>query len=215
MYVLEHRVASFRSGRGGWPFRRDARLKPERCALAGWVHEPQPDSRDHTVCFLCGKALANWTAKKDDPFQQHILNAPHCVWAALMCVRRGQLPDVDTLVDVVETYRSGKPVRMSWYSVSKVDEALFMDWIRAMQEEDVDALIEEALTGQSERMEAWRYQSFSSAWPYDREEGSKLTRRHMAKAGFIYFPGPSSEDGVVCVYCGVGLDGWESNDDPV
>lgn len=36
----------------------------------------------------------------------------------------------------------------------------------------------------------------------------------MAKGGWIYTPGPESVDLAVCIYCNLGLDGWEAGDDP-
>jgi hypothetical protein len=37
----------------------------------------------------------------------------------------------------------------------------------------------------------------------------------MAKAGFSYFPTMEGEDMVECVHCGLALDGWEEDDDPL
>lgn len=37
----------------------------------------------------------------------------------------------------------------------------------------------------------------------------------MAKAGFHYSPSEESTDAVECIYCGLGLDGWEPKDDPL
>lgn len=37
----------------------------------------------------------------------------------------------------------------------------------------------------------------------------------MSRAGFYYNPTPDSNDMVSCIYCGLGLDGWEPKDDPM
>ena len=37
----------------------------------------------------------------------------------------------------------------------------------------------------------------------------------MAKAGFYYAPTYESKDNVNCMYCEVGLEGWEPKDDPM
>jgi hypothetical protein len=37
----------------------------------------------------------------------------------------------------------------------------------------------------------------------------------MAKAGFYFAPTYASEDNVTCMYCEVGLEGWEPKDDPM
>ncbi len=39
--------------------------------------------------------------------------------------------------------------------------------------------------------------------------------RQMAKAGWIFNPGPGEESDIAtCFYCGKSLDGWEEGDDP-
>jgi hypothetical protein len=36
----------------------------------------------------------------------------------------------------------------------------------------------------------------------------------MAKAGFIFTPTAEAPDLATCLYCELGLDGWEAPDDP-
>ncbi|KAI8893745.1 hypothetical protein BC833DRAFT_607353 [Globomyces pollinis-pini] len=56
----------------------------------------------------------------------------------------------------------------------------------------------------------------SVKWPY----GPKLRQKRptalqMAEAGFCFMPMTSSDDHVICPFCEVSLDGWESHDDVV
>ena len=57
--------------------------------------------------------------------------------------------------------------------------------------------------------------TFRGVWPHESKRGWIGKVKKMAKAGFHYTPTPESDDMVTCVYCGLGLDGWEPKDDPV
>lgn len=37
----------------------------------------------------------------------------------------------------------------------------------------------------------------------------------LADAGFFHFPKTDSDDTCICFQCGLALDGWESEDDPL
>lgn len=37
----------------------------------------------------------------------------------------------------------------------------------------------------------------------------------MAKAGFVFTPTAEAPDLATCLYCELGLDGWEPSDDPL
>ncbi|RKP10962.1 hypothetical protein THASP1DRAFT_27271 [Thamnocephalis sphaerospora] len=224
--TLKSRIKSYRAGRNGWPHRKDAKLKPEQCALAGFVHQPTPGSRDATVCFLCEKSLNSWTPKQDDPFYEHVKHAPQCAWAALMCVRRGQTPDANQLADVaaeVAKMADSETALSAWNDAGVVDATLLKAWATALLQAEeteattdaVNALVLDAYTGQSTRMEQLRLATFGQWWPHDGKRGWLVTSKKMAKAGFIYFPGDAAEDTVVCVHCGISLDGWEPKDNPV
>ncbi|KAF8975762.1 hypothetical protein BGZ46_008873, partial [Entomortierella lignicola] len=65
-----------------------------------------------------------------------------------------------------------------------------------------------------ERMTKARLDTFGNWWPHE-SEGWYGTTRRMANAGFYYAPTDDSKDNVQCPYCWLGLDGWESNDDPI
>ena len=57
--------------------------------------------------------------------------------------------------------------------------------------------------------------TYRGVWPHESKRGWIGKVKKMAKAGFHYTPTPESDDMVTCVYCGLGLDGWEPKDDPV
>ncbi|KAJ1302209.1 hypothetical protein OPQ81_001033 [Rhizoctonia solani] len=66
----------------------------------------------------------------------------------------------------------------------------------------------------SATLEAARLATFGKFWPHDNVRSHSAKSKHMAKAGFIYTPTQESEDLASCFYCNLGLDGWESTDDP-
>lgn len=37
----------------------------------------------------------------------------------------------------------------------------------------------------------------------------------MAKAGFVYTPSHPGDDSVACCYCGIALNGWDEDDNPM
>ncbi|KAH7332728.1 hypothetical protein B0J17DRAFT_579811 [Rhizoctonia solani] len=66
----------------------------------------------------------------------------------------------------------------------------------------------------SATLEAARLATFGKFWPHDSVRSHSAKAKHMAKAGFIYTPTQESDDLASCFYCNLGLDGWESTDDP-
>ncbi|CCG81736.1 putative Chromosome segregation protein BIR1 [Taphrina deformans PYCC 5710] len=52
-------------------------------------------------------------------------------------------------------------------------------------------------------------------WPHEKERGWVGKSKKMAKAGFHFAPSLESADAVECIYCNLGLDGWEPKDDPL
>ncbi|KAG4306369.1 hypothetical protein PORY_000357 [Pneumocystis oryctolagi] len=60
-----------------------------------------------------------------------------------------------------------------------------------------------------------REATFGSWWPHEQKRGWLSKIKKMSQAGFYYNPTPDSDDMVSCIYCGLGLDGWEPKDDPM
>ncbi|KAI0031963.1 inhibitor of apoptosis repeat-containing protein [Vararia minispora EC-137] len=52
-------------------------------------------------------------------------------------------------------------------------------------------------------------------WPHDSAKGHGASSTKMAKAGFVYTPTSPGDDTATCLYCGVSLNGWEEDDNPV
>ncbi|KAJ4474882.1 hypothetical protein J3R30DRAFT_3294865 [Lentinula aciculospora] len=55
---------------------------------------------------------------------------------------------------------------------------------------------------------------FGDGWIHDEERNHGASSKKMAKAGFVYSPHDAHDDTVACIYCGISLSGWDSNDDP-
>lgn len=68
---------------------------------------------------------------------------------------------------------------------------------------------------QSAVMNKAREDTFSDWWPHEKKRGWVGKIKKMAAAGFYYTPTDESDDMVTCAYCGLGLDGWESKDNPL
>ncbi|KAG5519821.1 hypothetical protein PMAC_000094 [Pneumocystis sp. 'macacae'] len=60
-----------------------------------------------------------------------------------------------------------------------------------------------------------REATFGSWWPHEQKRGWFSKIKKMSQAGFYYNPTPDSNDMVSCIYCDLGLDGWEPKDDPM
>lgn len=60
-----------------------------------------------------------------------------------------------------------------------------------------------------------RQETFGKKWPHDKVTGSNATSKNMVNAGFYYSPMDTGDDLAICVYCGVSLEGWEYDDDPL
>lgn len=59
-----------------------------------------------------------------------------------------------------------------------------------------------------------RLETFSD-WPHEKKQGWHPTGLIMAKAGFYYNPIQPGDDEASCCYCGINLDAWEQDDNPV
>ncbi|KAI9226967.1 MAG: hypothetical protein DHS80DRAFT_17961 [Piptocephalis tieghemiana] len=53
--------------------------------------------------------------------------------------------------------------------------------------------------------------TFTSGWPYFEQSGRNADS--MAAAGFIWAPGDDTPDAVLCLYCRLGLDSFDPDDD--
>ncbi|KAF4554463.1 Bir1-like protein [Elsinoe fawcettii] len=73
--------------------------------------------------------------------------------------------------------------------------------------EDRDPMSEKLLTA--------RLETFGSSWPYEKKRGWKPKAKKLAEAGWSMDPSLRAEDGTICFYCQVSLDGWEPKDDPI
>ncbi|EMR11033.1 hypothetical protein PNEG_00631 [Pneumocystis murina B123] len=60
-----------------------------------------------------------------------------------------------------------------------------------------------------------REATFGHWWPHEQKRGWFSKVKKMSNAGFYYSPTLDSNDMVSCIYCGLGLDGWEPKDDPM
>ena len=58
-------------------------------------------------------------------------------------------------------------------------------------------------------MQSSREKTFEGRWIKERPSGATLSQ-----AGFFYYPRTKEDDTAFCYQCGVGLDGWEEEDDP-
>ncbi|OLL24679.1 Protein bir1 [Neolecta irregularis DAH-3] len=59
-----------------------------------------------------------------------------------------------------------------------------------------------------------REKTFGNMWPHEKKKAWVGKLKKMAQAGLYFTPTPTSDDFVCCVYCELGLDGWERQDDP-
>ncbi|RKP22427.1 hypothetical protein SYNPS1DRAFT_31983 [Syncephalis pseudoplumigaleata] len=158
--ALDARIKSFRTGKHGWPYRKNGQLSPKQC-------------------FVCETIVETWDASTDDPFRSHIADAPICAWVVLVCLRHGVQPDT-ARIKTAHQQRSAK--RM--LTASEIDEEAVAQWIEAYRrvdvpesggEEDDDALWQAVKTGQSTRMEQWRRATYGDQWPHDGKRGWQVS----------------------------------------
>ncbi|KTW31752.1 uncharacterized protein T551_01013 [Pneumocystis jirovecii RU7] len=74
---------------------------------------------------------------------------------------------------------------------------------------------EDAISFTDKELQDAREATFGSWWPHEQKRGWFSKIKKMSRAGFYYNPTPDSNDMVSCIYCGLGLDGWEPKDDPM
>ncbi|KAI8846910.1 hypothetical protein BC829DRAFT_253343 [Chytridium lagenaria] len=59
-----------------------------------------------------------------------------------------------------------------------------------------------------------RLKTFGALWPHRETAGWKCTAEKISEAGMYHKPTKDEPDYAECVYCDLGLAGWESEDDP-
>ncbi|KAI9189335.1 hypothetical protein H9P43_000766 [Blastocladiella emersonii ATCC 22665] len=67
----------------------------------------------------------------------------------------------------------------------------------------------------SKDMEQAREGTFTGRWPHQGKRKFFATKNRMAKAGFFFDPLALGDDGATCIYCGVSLNGWSPDDNPL
>ncbi|ESK84812.1 chromosome segregation protein [Moniliophthora roreri MCA 2997] len=69
----------------------------------------------------------------------------------------------------------------------------------------------------SKAMEKARLQTFTleNRWPHDQVSNHGANSKNMARAGFVYLPTQDVDDLATCLYCGICLNGWDEEDDPM
>lgn len=159
-------------------------------ALAGFYHKPLPTDRDRVECFLCHHRFGGWEPD-DDPFAEHLKYSPDCPYAILVCPRRGLGLDPNEVEESEEVIRERQRRKSSHRIVI------------------TDPMTGRPLT-QEQYAEVCR-RTFTSGWPYFEQSGRNADS--MAAAGFIWAPGDDTPDAVLCLYCRLGLDSFDPDDD--
>ena len=74
---------------------------------------------------------------------------------------------------------------------------------------------DESLLPNSAVMCSARKATFDARWPHKGKRGWRPTSNKLAEAGFHFTPAEENEDSCMCRYCGIELNNWERNDNPV
>ncbi|KAK3905961.1 hypothetical protein C8A05DRAFT_30198 [Staphylotrichum tortipilum] len=59
-----------------------------------------------------------------------------------------------------------------------------------------------------------RKATFAGRWPYESKKGFKCKTKKLVEGGWKYTPSIEADDMTTCAYCNLGLEGWESDDNP-
>ncbi|RUS19684.1 hypothetical protein BC937DRAFT_87102 [Endogone sp. FLAS-F59071] len=187
MNVYENRLASFNDN-VKWPYSKAKKLKanPETLAHAGFYYTPTRIlPPNDNVTCFSCAKQLDGWQSNDDPFAEHASHSPTCAWCVLGFPAPPQAGS-----------KKKKPVHV--HPRLTVDAADPKTWPA------------------SERMVEARLASFGSSWPHEGRTGwSAVSVQKMASAGFHYTPTPDADDEAACVYCGLHLDGWAKEDDPI
>ncbi|SRR5258708_8996062 len=181
-----------------WPHLSTSKLSPESLADAGFFFDPDEDTPDKTVCFICELSLANWEGD-DEPRAEHLKRSNSCIWTvARWSLRKDRVKHGKSTVLVALPSRLDIVLRKSiLWSVSS--------W-RFNSDDRIPT--------HPARIEA-RLRTFIS-WPHDKKKGHNCTSKALAQAGFVHVPDDSDgEDMVICDYCNRSLSGWEPDDIPM
>ncbi|KAJ3208130.1 hypothetical protein HDU67_007011 [Dinochytrium kinnereticum] len=202
MAVLEHRLHTYLPGvvtKKGWTLkvsrRKDAPTsqrgpnlwKQKKLATSGFHFDPTPTHPHRTSCHLCGPLR--------DP-------------------STGLDRDIDPDdKDLFSLHTSTCP-----FKIMMVDGLAWVAASRPVKAKRGKAAQETAKTGHEpwgEAMRNARVKTFCGFWPYHSDETWRCTAEKIAAAGMYFKPSKDEPDYAECVYCNLGLAGWESNDDPM
>lgn len=183
-----------------WPHEKPS---AEDLSLNGFYFTPEntPTGSDLVTCYMCGCSIDEWTTT-DDPVDAHYQNSPRCPVAVLQAKPWWKV-DSKTGKDIFSKEHD------PWHELSLFTRLQTFYYPLSMEEKK--KLIEvSTLTGINETFR----EMGKSCWPYDTDKDFKPNSYNLARAGFFLSSGDYGET-CTCPYCGLSLDGWEPNDDPI
>lgn len=211
LHILESRVKTFSSAR--------FKLKKGRSREFTWPHsEPSaelvaqsgfyftPDSAkegvDSVTCYMCGCCIKGWEPE-DIPDKVHYDHSPNCSVATLRYKPwegRNNANDIRIHVQQNPHCESSILVRLQTFFYPLTDSQ-----------------ISQTLELQSSGSQFKKFMSVASPlWPHDEKKNFRPSSLRLALAGFYYTAEKSDGDDLCqCPYCGVSLDRWLKEDDPL
>lgn len=189
-----------RSRKVTWPHARPSATK---VAAAGFYFTPAPTEygTDLVTCYMCGIGIDGWE-QEDDPIKVHLEISSTCPVAIMQ----------------------GKPWEQPLEYDPHSEVSVFVrlqTFYQPLTNEELESAIVDSTTDEAGNRKVLQISAASliltgtSVWPHDSKKGWTPISEKMAKAGFYYSPNNIGEDFGLCPYCGIGLEGWEPNDDPM
>lgn len=187
-----------RSRKVTWPH---ALPSAHAVAKAGFYFTPAQTEygADLVTCYMCGSGIDGWEPE-DDPLKVHAENCSSCPLSVVQSKPWEHGLEHDPHSSTVLGARL-----QTFYQPLSNDE---------LEEAIVNSTTENVDSNSATISSSALLLMGTSVWPHDSKKGWTPTSERMAKAGFYYWPSQAGEDYGMCAYCGLGLDGWEPNDDP-
>ncbi|KAJ1549115.1 25S rRNA (adenine645-N1)-methyltransferase [Cladochytrium tenue] len=226
------RVAAAAGSSGAWPHKPlPARAKkspvekavmlalaalPQELAEAGFYFTPTEHTPDLVTCFMCGTTIGDWRAVDEPPLTAHEAVSPACSWVRLMGAAKRWARRLAVIRGDSDDEEDGarRPVRSRRGAQAKAAAGGGHAEMTALQRAQLEELCRDPDSAWAPAMVAARRETFKFGWPHEGKAGWACSSEKVAETGMYFCPSDTEDDYAECLYCHLGLAGWEETDDP-
>ncbi|KAJ1566304.1 hypothetical protein HK405_010350, partial [Cladochytrium tenue] len=191
------------------------RIHPQ-LAEAGFYFTPTDHIPDLVTCFMCSATIGDWRAVDEPPLDAHEAVSPACSWVRLMGAAKRWARRLAVIRGDSDDEEDGarRPARSRRGAQAKSAAGAGHAEMTALQRAQLEELCRDPDAAWAPAMVAARRETFKFGWPHEGKAGWACSSEKVAESGMYFCPTDAEDDYAECLYCHLGLAGWEETDDP-